>query len=141
MRCRSIHPSHRPGRARADPASADSQARTPSSALVGGIRHTGGYVRERGTQSRRLRPGPPDRGRYPADPRDKPGAPGPSASAGSAGSDSPRFWQILAIVAIILATAGWTAAAMLIIRPPAEPNAPAEVLEPTDDFAVLPSDD
>jgi hypothetical protein len=95
-------------------------------------------VRERGTQSRRLRSGPPDRGRHPAPPEgsEVPGAARPSRS------DGPRFWQVLAIVAIIAATAGWTTAATLALRPPAESAVATDTgAVPTDDLAALPSDD
>ena len=94
-------------------------------------------MRERGTQSRRLRSGPPDPGRHPGPPDSGkvPGTPGPSRS------DGPRFWQILAIVAIIAATAGWTTTAMLALRPPTEAAAPSDAAIPTDDLAALPSDD
>ena len=60
-------------------------------------------MQERGSQSRRMRQGPPDRVRRPAQPAG-PGGPPSRASR----SDTLRIWQVLAIVAIIAATAGWT---------------------------------
>jgi hypothetical protein len=72
-------------------------------------------VRERGVQSRRVRPGQ-------VEPVRKPGPP-PQRSGGN-------FWQVLAIVALIAATAGWTTVAVLALRP--APSAEAGV--PTDSF-------
>ena len=91
-------------------------------------------MRERGTQSRRLRPGPPDRGRHTAD------NPGGSRLPPPASSE-PRLWQIIAIVAIILATAGWTAAAMLAMRGPSQTETPSDIAAASDDLGLLPSDD
>jgi hypothetical protein len=81
-------------------------------------------VRERGVQSRRAKAGPV----VPA----KRSAP-PSRSGGN-------FWQALAIVALVAATAGWTTVAVLALRPttPAvatdstDPNAAADASEPPD---------
>jgi hypothetical protein len=97
-------------------------------------------VRERGTQSRRLRDGPPDRGRSAGQ---QSGGTGNSGSGEPHRSDGPRAWQILAIVAIIAATAGWTAAIMLALRGPgdATPTPPAAVVDPSDSVDVNPSDD
>ena len=81
-------------------------------------------MRERGTQSRRVRdisvepvrrPGPPPRG-------------------------GTNFWQGLAIVALIAATAGWTTVAVLALRGPAgaaavaseDPNATDDASTPPD---------
>ncbi len=61
-------------------------------------------MRERGTQSRRVRPGP-------VVPHGRPGPP-PQRSAGNG-----NFWQVLAIVALVAATAGWTTVAVLALRP------------------------
>jgi hypothetical protein len=92
-------------------------------------------VRERGTQSRRLRPGPPDRARRPVSSSEEPGYPSTSRS------DGVRAWQIVAIVAIIAATAGWTATAMLVMRGPGEAAVPVISAAPTDDLGAIPSDD
>ena len=88
-------------------------------------------MRERGTQARRPRPGPPDRVRRADPPSDSTGSPRRPRR-----SDGVRAWQIVAIVAIIAATSGWTAAVMLATR---EPPA-AEVVTPTDDPAPSESD-
>jgi hypothetical protein len=88
-------------------------------------------VRERGTQARRPRPGPPDRVRRADVPPDPTGSPRRRRP-----SDGVRVWQIVAIIAIIAATSGWTAAAMLAMR---EPPA-AEVVTRTDDPAAAESD-
>lgn len=87
-------------------------------------------MRERGTQARRPRPGPPDRVRRADLPPDSTGSPRRRRP-----SDGVRTWQIVAIVAIIAATSGWTAAAMLAMREPA-----AAVVTPTDDPAADTSD-
>jgi hypothetical protein len=84
-------------------------------------------VRERGVQSRRVRPGH-------VEPVRRPGPP-PRPSGGN-------FWQALAIVALIAATAGWTTVAVLALRPapPAEAEVPVESLDPlaSDDAEVPP---
>ncbi len=87
-------------------------------------------MRERGTQSRRVRPGP-------VEPQRRPGPP-PQRSAGNS-----NFWQVLAIVALVAATAGWTTVAVLALRP--APSAVAEAPvgesfdpEATDDTEVPP---
>jgi hypothetical protein len=78
-------------------------------------------VRERGVQSRRVRPGP-------VAPTRRPGPPsGPSNS---------NFWQILAIIALVAATAGWTTVAVLALRP-----ASPEALAPVESFDPNASDD
>jgi hypothetical protein len=92
-------------------------------------------VQERGTQSRRLRPGPPDRVRQPAQPPGPPGSPRPPRS------DGVRAWQVLAIVAIIAATAGWTTTAMLALRGPGEAAVASDAPIPTDDLGAIPTDD
>jgi hypothetical protein len=51
-----------------------------------------------------------------------------------------RFWQVLAVVGLIAATAGWTTAAVIALRPSATPAAVAEA-SPSDDAGPLPSDD
>jgi hypothetical protein len=87
-------------------------------------RMAGGVVRERGVQSRRAKAGP-------VDPARRPGP--PSRGGGS-------FWQALAIVALIAATAGWTTVAVLALRPSGtavptdstDPNAAADASEPPD---------
>ena len=50
-----------------------------------------------------------------------------------------RFWQVLAVVGLIAATAGWTTAAVLALRPSATPAPIAEASSPPDD--ALPSDE
>ncbi len=75
-------------------------------------------MRERGVQSRRVKAGP-------VVPARKPGP--PSRGGGN-------FWQALAIIALIAATAGWTTVAVLALRPPTgaavtdttDPNAAAD---------------
>lgn len=76
-------------------------------------------MRERGVQARRAREGD-------GAPRSRP--PG----------NGLRFWQVLAVVGLIAATAGWTTAAVIALRPAptAEPIAQAS---PPDE--TLPSDD
>jgi hypothetical protein len=88
-------------------------------------------VRERGTQSRRVRPGP-------VEPHRRPGPPPQQRSGGNS-----NFWQVLAIVALVAATAGWTTVAVLALRP--DPSAVAEAPieesfdpEATDDTEVPP---
>lgn len=49
-----------------------------------------------------------------------------------------RFWQVLAVVGLIAATAGWTTAAVIALRPASTP-APVAEASPTDE--PLPSDD
>jgi hypothetical protein len=84
-------------------------------------------VRERGVQSRRVRPGQ-------VEPVRRPGPP-PQRSGGN-------FWQVLAIVALVAATAGWTTVAVLALRPgpSAEAEVPTESFDPnaTDDSEVPP---
>jgi hypothetical protein len=86
-------------------------------------------VRERGTQSRRVRPGP-------VEPMRRPGPP-PQRSGGSG-----NFWQVLAIIALVAATAGWTTVAVMALRPgpSAEAEVPVESFDPeaTDDTDVPP---
>ena len=87
-------------------------------------------MRERGVQSRRVRPGQ-------VEPVRRPGPP-PQRSGGSG-----NFWQVLAIVALVAATAGWTTVAVLALRPAApsaEAQAPVESVDPnaSDDTEVPP---
>lgn len=72
-------------------------------------------MRERGVQSRRVRPGQVEPVRRPGPPSQRSGG---------------NFWQVLAIVALIAATAGWTTVAVLALRPAAS----AEAGVPTDSF-------
>ena len=58
-------------------------------------------MRERGVQSRRLRPGG-------VEPEKRPN-PGPGGGT--------NVWQIIAIVALLFATAGWTTVAVITLRP------------------------
>ena len=84
-------------------------------------------MRERGVQSRRVSPGQ-------VEPVRRPGPP-PQRS-------SNNFWQVLAILALVAATAGWTTAAVLALRPGASPEAavPVESFDPnaSDDSEVPP---
>ena len=84
-------------------------------------------MRERGVQSRRVRPGQ-------VEPVRRPGPP-PQRSGGN-------FWQALAIIALIAATAGWTTVAVLALRPgpSAEAGVPVESSDPasSDDSEVPP---
>lgn len=84
-------------------------------------------MRERGVQSRRVRPGP-------VVPPRRPGPP-PRRSDGN-------FWQVLAIVALVAATAGWTTVGVLVLRPgpSAEAEVPIESFDPeaTEDSEVPP---
>ena len=66
----------------------------------GGCR-SGGIVRERGVQSRRVRPG----------------SVGPASRNGPPAPTRGNIWQAIAIVALIAATAGWTTVAVLALRP------------------------
>jgi hypothetical protein len=79
-------------------------------------------VRERGVQSRRVRPGQVEPVRRPGPPR------GPSGG---------NFWQVLAIIALIAATAGWTTVGVLALRP--GPSAEAEI--PEESIDPFPSED
>jgi hypothetical protein len=76
-------------------------------------------VRERGVQARRAREGDGER-------RSRP--PG----------NGLRFWQVLAVVGLIAATAGWTTAAVIALRPAPTPAPIAEASPPDE---TLPSDD
>ena len=82
-------------------------------------------MRERGVQSRRARAG---------EPGSTPGAP----TSGS----GPGFWPTLAIIAVIVATAGWTTVGVLLVtdRGGATAGAP-EATDPGIDEGDLPSDD
>jgi hypothetical protein len=81
-------------------------------------------LRERGVQSRRVKAGP-----VVPSPRPAP----PSRGGGN-------FWQALAIVALIAATAGWTTVAVIALRPSGtavatettDPNATADTSTPPD---------
>jgi hypothetical protein len=83
-------------------------------------------VRERGVQSRRGRGVEPERVLRSTPP------------GGRRGGGGSGFWQGLAIVALIAATAGWTTVAVLALRPQPTPVAEAS---PTDDVGAVPSDD
>ncbi len=78
-------------------------------------------MRERGVQSRRVRPGP-------VSPAPRPGSPPPAGRG--------NIWQVVAIIAIIAATAGWTTVGVLALRPDS-----AAVVAPTDSFDPTASDD
>jgi hypothetical protein len=80
-------------------------------------------VRERGVQARRAR----------AADGERPPTPPPAIGL--------RFWQVLAIVALIAATAGWTMVAVMTLRPaPAgqAAAAPTDEPAPTDDASLEP---
>lgn len=79
-------------------------------------------MRERGVQSRRVRPGPVVPGR----------TPGPPQRGGG------NFWQAVAIIALIAATAGWTTVAVLALRP--GPSAEAVASDSLDSFDPNASD-
>ena len=87
-------------------------------------------MRERGTQSRRVRGGKVEVVSRPAPPT----------------RGSSNFWQGLAIVALIAATAGWTTVAVLALRSPANTGAAVPSADPnaTDNAStppVVPSHD
>jgi hypothetical protein len=74
----------------------------------------GGIVRERGVQSRRVKAGPVQSAQRPGPPP----------------RDGSNFWQVLAIVALVAATAGWTTVAVIALR-----GSPATALaSPSDSF-------
>jgi hypothetical protein len=81
-------------------------------------------VRERGVQSRRAKAGPVEPARRSTPPQ----------------RSGVNFWQALAIVALIAATAGWTTVGVLALRPAgtavatdsADPNAAADESQPPD---------
>jgi hypothetical protein len=75
-------------------------------------------VRERGVQARRAREASGDRRPTPPD-------------------NGLRFWQVLAIVGLIAATAGWTTVAVIALRPSSPPAGIADA-SPSD---ALPSDE
>jgi hypothetical protein len=75
-------------------------------------------VRERGVQARRARESEGDR------PPKRP-------------DNGLRFWQVLAVVGLIAATAGWTTAAVIALRP----SSPAVVAEASPSDEVIPPDD
>ena len=74
-------------------------------------------MRERGVQSRRLRPGG-------VEPEKRPN-PGPGGGT--------NVWQIIAIVALLFATAGWTTVAVITLRPAtaAVDTTPTDTEDPT----------
>ena len=74
-------------------------------------------MRERGVQSRRVRPGSVEPSKRP-DPGPRPGT---------------NVWQVIAIIALLFATAGWTTVAVITLRPAtAAVDAPTDSEEPTD---------
>jgi hypothetical protein len=88
-------------------------------------------VRQRGAQSRRGRPG--DSGTF--------GAPLDTGGGGD------RFWPTVALIAVVIATAGWTTVAILVATdradqpspaPSAIAAAPSDTAEPTDDESLEP---
>jgi hypothetical protein len=83
-------------------------------------------VRERGVQSRRARAA--DSGSNPA---------------GSPSGGGPGFWPVLAIIAVIVATAGWTTVGVLVVNDNGGTAAavPAESEEPIDEEELPPEDE
>jgi hypothetical protein len=81
-------------------------------------------VQERGSQSRRVRAGKVEPVRRPA----------PPSRGGS------NFWQGLAIVALIAATAGWTTVAVLALRNPSTTGAAVATADPNATDASTPPD-
>jgi hypothetical protein len=84
-------------------------------------------MRQRGAQSRRERPGG-DLGTF--------GAP-----LGSGGGGRDRFWPTVAMIAIVIATAGWTTVAVLVMSGgnPTAANAPSTQIadaSPSDDLGL-----
>ena len=79
-------------------------------------------MRERGVQSRRVRPG----------------SVGPASRSGPPAPTRGNIWQAIAIVALIAATAGWTTVAVLALRP--GPGAVAQA-SPSDVVDASGSDD
>jgi hypothetical protein len=79
-------------------------------------------VRERGVQSRRVRPG----------------GVGPASRNGPPAPTRGNIWQAIAIVALIAATAGWTTVAVLALRPASGAAAQAS---PSDVVDASASDD
>jgi hypothetical protein len=83
-------------------------------------------MRQRGAQSRRERPGG-DLGTF--------GAP-----LGSGGRNGDRFWPTVAMIAIVIATAGWTTVAVLVMSGggPASSPSPAQIAaaSPSDDLGL-----
>ena len=82
-------------------------------------------MRERGVQSRRVKAGPVEPGRRSTPPK----------------RSGVNFWQALAIIALIAATAGWTTVGVLALRPAGsaavptdstDPNAAADASDPPD---------
>ncbi len=81
-------------------------------------------VRERGVQSRRAR-------------ASEPGANPPGSSGG------PGFWPALAIIAVIIATAGWTTVGVLVVndKPAAVASGPIESDEAIDEESTPPDEE
>jgi len=82
-------------------------------------------VRERGVQSRRVRPGS-------VEPQRRPDPPPRSGT---------NVWQVIAIVALLAATAGWTTVAVIALRPTTVTAvAPSASVDPNADDASIPPD-
>jgi hypothetical protein len=79
-------------------------------------------VAERGPRTRRVQPGRPE----------------PAHRGQSAASSRANGWQVLAIIALIAATAGWTTAILLATR---NTGVPLAVASPTESIEPEPSDD
>src|SRR5262245_43616513 len=88
---------------------------------AGRPRH-GGTVRDQGPRTRRVVPGRTESAHRPP--------PNPSSRVSG--------WQVIAIIALIVATAGWTTAILLATR---ESSPPVAAASPTDSFEPEPSDD
>jgi len=88
-------------------------------------------VRERGVQSRRV-----------SESKEAARRPAPTSSA-------TNTWQIIAIIALLAATAGWTTVAVIALRGPSTPAAvtdatespdPADLVDPSEEPEVIPHD-
>jgi hypothetical protein len=79
-------------------------------------------VRERGPRTRRVQPGRPE----------------PAPHGPPTGSSRANGWQIVAIIALIVATAGWTTAILLATR---DTDTPIAAASPTESIEPEPSDD
>ncbi len=81
-------------------------------------------MRERGVQTRRVKAGNVEPARRP----------GPPPRSGG------NFWQVIAIIALIAATAGWTTVGVIALRPSTAAQSPSDSFDPnaTEDPSVAP---